>query len=151
MAGISKAEDAGGIVVFAKEERGVRAVRGVFAEELVHRAQETVGLVVGNGAETAQIRLQVGHQECGGDSFAGDVCYDEAKPVLAEVEEIVIIATDLASLDADAGVFQSGEGWHRLREEAGTDGLCEFKVAVGRASAVPLLRRSSALRFPCPG
>src|SRR5216684_3113553 len=58
-----------------------------------------VGLLLGHGAEAAQIGLQVGHQERGGDPFAGDVCDDEAEATFAEVEEVVIVVADLTSLD----------------------------------------------------
>jgi hypothetical protein len=40
--------------------------------------------------------LQVGHEESGGDAFAGDVPDDEAEFVLAEIEEVVVVASDLA-------------------------------------------------------
>src|ERR1039458_9030614 len=53
------------VVVFGEEERGVGAVRCVFVEELVDRAQEALRLIQGNGALAAQIRLQIGHQESG--------------------------------------------------------------------------------------
>ena len=116
MAAVGVAEQANGVIVFGEEKRGVGAVGCVFAEELVYGAQQTVGRLLGNGAEAPQIGLQVGHQERGGDSFAGDVCYDEANAALAEIEEIVIVTADLAGLDADARVFESSERRQGLRE-----------------------------------
>ena len=53
MAAIGEAEDAGGVVVFGEEERGVGAVGGVFAEELVNGAEQMIGLMVGDSAEAA--------------------------------------------------------------------------------------------------
>jgi hypothetical protein len=108
VAAIGEAKDARGVVVFGEEERGVGAVRGVFAEELIDGAEQMIGLVPGDGAEAAQVGLQVSHQERGGDAFAGNVGYDEAETVLAEIEEVIVIAADLAGLDADAGVIESG-------------------------------------------
>src|ERR1700730_10901941 len=61
MAAVGVAEQASGVIVFGEEKRGVGAVGCVFAEELVYRAQEMVGLQLGDGAEAAQIGLQVGH------------------------------------------------------------------------------------------
>lgn len=138
VAAIGKAKDARGVIVFSEEERGVGAVGGVFAEELIDRAQQLIGLVPGNGAETAQVGLQVGHQERGGDAFAGDVGDHKAETVLAEVEKVVVIAADLAGLNADAGVFQSGERRQSLREEAGLDVLGDFEF-VGGATLGSLL------------
>ena len=61
VAAIGEAKDARGVVIFGEEERGVGAVRGVFAEELIDRAEQMIGLVPGDGAEAAQVGLQVGH------------------------------------------------------------------------------------------
>ena len=109
MAAVGVMQEARRVVIFGEEQRGVGAVGGVFAEELVHGAQEMIGLLVGDGGEAAQIGLQVGHQERGGDSFAGNVRDYEAETILTEIEEIVVVAADLAGLDADARVFESAE------------------------------------------
>src|ERR1700674_874463 len=116
MATVGVAEQAYGVVIFGEEKRGEGAVGGVFAEELIHGAQDMIGLLPGDGAETAKIGLQVGHQERGGDAFAGDVGDDEGEGTLTEVEEVIIVAANLASLDADAAVFESGERREGLRE-----------------------------------
>src|SRR5713226_8579704 len=102
MAAIGVAEQTSRVVVFGEEKSSEGTVGSVFAESLIHGTQEMVGLLLGDGAEAAQIGLQVGHQERGGDPFAGDVCDDEAEATFAEVEEVVIVAADLTSLDADA-------------------------------------------------
>src|SRR6267143_2051686 len=88
------------VVIFGEEQGGESAVGSVVAKELVHGAQETLRLIQSDGALAAQIGLKVGHQESGGDSFSGDVADHEAKPLLAEIQEVVIIAADLESLDA---------------------------------------------------
>jgi hypothetical protein len=126
MAAVGVTEEASGVIVFGEEKSGEGAVSGVFAEELIHGAQEMVGLVLGDGTKATQIRLQVGHQERGSDSFAGDVGDDQAEAVLTEVEEVVVIAADLASLDTDAAVVESGERRESLREQPGLHVLGDF-------------------------
>src|SRR6266568_2123807 len=58
------------VVILGKEEGGVGVVGRILVEELVHRAQEALGLVASARALAAQVRLQIGHQESGGDSFS---------------------------------------------------------------------------------
>jgi len=116
MAAVGVAQKAGGVIIFGEEKSGEGSVGGVFAEELVDGAQEMVGLLVGHGAEAAQIGLQVGHQKGSGNAFPGNVRDDKTETILAEIEEVVVVAADLAGLDADAGVFQSGERRKCLRE-----------------------------------
>src|SRR5712692_10895408 len=102
-----------------------------------------VGLLLGHGAEAAQ----VGQQERGGDPFAGDVCDDEAEATFAEVEEVVIVAADLTSLDADAGVFESSEGREGLREQPGLHVLGDFEFVRGAALGFLLFGDDATLRF----
>src|SRR5437870_10653007 len=97
MAAVGVAQAAGGVVIFGEEEGGEGAVGSVVAKELVHRAQEALGLIESNGALAAQIGWKVGHQEGGGDACSGNVADDEVEAVAAEIDEIVIIAADFAS------------------------------------------------------
>src|SRR6266550_6931870 len=106
MAAIGVTQAAGGVVVFGEKEGGERAVGSVVAEELVHGTQQALGLIESDGALAAQIGLEIGHQESGGDSFSGNVPDDEAEPLLAEIQEVVIIATDFAGLHAKARIFE---------------------------------------------
>src|SRR5712671_1574015 len=117
MAAIGVTQAAGGVVVFGEKEGGERAVGSVVAEELVHGTQEALGLIESDGTLAAQIGLEIGHQESGGDSFSGNVADDEAEAVAAETEEVVVITTDLAGLNTKAGVFEGFERRLRLREE----------------------------------
>ncbi len=78
MAAVDVADAAGKLVVFGKEEGGERAAGRVFAEELIDGAEQALGVVSGNGALAAKVGLQIGHEESGGDAFAGDVADDEA-------------------------------------------------------------------------
>src|SRR5216684_657840 len=100
MAAIGVAQAAGGVIVFGEEESGEGAVGCVVAKELVDGAKEALGLVEGDGALAAQVGLQVSHQEGGGDAFPGDVADDETDALAAEIQEVVIIAINFASLDA---------------------------------------------------
>ena len=53
MTAIRVAQAAGGVVVFGEEERGEGAVGSIFAEELVHGAQEALRLIESDGALAA--------------------------------------------------------------------------------------------------
>src|SRR6266852_3294796 len=147
MAAIGVAQAAGGVVVFGEEKRGKGAVGRVVAEKLIHGAQEALQLIKSDGALAAQIGLQVGHQESGGDSFPGDVADDEAEALLAEIEEVVVIAADFAGLDADAGVFEGLERRLGLREEAGLDLFGDFDFLGGAAFGLLFLGDGAAVGF----
>ena len=51
------------------------------------------------GELAAEIRLQTGHQKSGADTFAGNIGDEDAKPLATEIEKVIIVAADLASLD----------------------------------------------------
>src|SRR5271166_2172283 len=118
MAAVGVAQAAGLIVVFGKEERRVGAFGGVLAEEAVDRTQETLRFLDRHGALAAQIGLKIGHEEGGGDPLAGDVAYYEAKALLAQSQEIVVIATDLEGLNAASCVIQGFQARQMLGEES---------------------------------
>src|SRR5260370_21532390 len=109
MAAVGIAQAAGGVVVFGEEEGGECAVGSVVAKELVDGTKEALGLVEGDGTLAAQIGLKIGHQESGGDAFPGDVADYETDSLAAEIQEVVIIATEFARLDATAHIFASVE------------------------------------------
>src|SRR6266849_2378185 len=83
MAAIGVAQVARGVVVFGKEESGERAVGRIVAKELIHGAHKALRLVQSEGALAAQVGLEIGHQESGGNSFSGDVADHESKPLLS--------------------------------------------------------------------
>ena len=147
MAAIGVTQAAGGVVVFGEKEGGERAVGSVVAEELVHRTQQALGLIESDGALAAQIGLEIGHQESGGDSFSGNVADDEAEAVAAEIEEVVVITTDFAGLNTKAGVFEGFERRLRLREEPGLDLLGDFDFLRRAAFGIQPLGKSAALGF----
>ena len=147
MAAVGVAQAAGGVVIFGEEEGGEGAVGSVVAKELVHRAQEALGLIESNGALAAQIGLKIGHQEGGGDAFSGDVADDEAEAFAAEIEEIVIIAADFASLDAKAGIFERFQGRQSLREETRLNLFGDFEFLGAAAFGFEPVGKGAALRF----
>src|SRR5467141_2986532 len=147
MAAIGITQVACRVVVYGEEEGGEGAVGSVVAKELVHGAQEALRLIQSDGALTAEIGLQIGHQKSGGDSFSGNVADDEAEPLLAEIQEIVIIAADFAGLNAKAGVFEGFQRRLRLREKPGLDLLGNFDFLPSAAFGIQPLGKSAALGF----
>src|SRR5258708_26604813 len=127
MAAVGRAEGVGGVDVFGEEEGGECAVGSVVAKELVDGGKEALGLVKGDGALAAQIGLKIGHQEGSGDAFSGDVADDKTDALAAEIEEVVIIATDFASLDAQASIFESFEWRLRVGGEARPERFGHFR------------------------
>src|SRR5258708_1171210 len=147
MAAVGIAQAAGGVVVFGEEEGGECAGGSVVARELVDGAKEALGLVKGDGALAAQIGLKIGHQEGSGDAFSGDVADDETDAVAAEIEEVVIIATDFAGLDAQASIFEGFEWRLRLGKETSLDLLGNFDFLRGAAFGFQPPGEGAALRF----
>ena len=146
MAAVDIAEAAGGDVVVGEEERGEGAVGRVLREELVDGAEEALGLVR-DGALAAEIGLQIGHKESGGDAFAGDVADDEAEAVRAEVEKIVIIAAYSAGGKAAAAIVEGVDRWTRLRKEAALDFVGDFQFLGGAAFEIEFGGGGAALGF----
>jgi len=100
-----------------------------------------------DGALAAEIGLEIGHEESGGDAFAGDVADDEAEAVVTEAEEVVIVATDLAGLMANAGVVECSELGEILRKEAGLDLLGNIDFLGGALFSFEALLLGAALGF----
>ncbi len=65
----------------------------------------------------AEIRLKISHQKCSRHSFTCNIADDHAEAISTKVEEVVVIATNLASLDARTRVFDCSNRWKSLREE----------------------------------
>jgi len=68
-------------VEFGEEEGGERAVGGVLGEELIDGFEDALRLIEANGALTADVGLEIGHQEGGGYAFAGDVADDQTEAI----------------------------------------------------------------------
>ena|ERR1700739_1779129 len=100
-----------------------------------------------DGALAAKMSLKIGHEESGSDSLAGDVRDDHAEAFAAEIEEIVIIPADVASLETEAGKFKRLEGWQSLRKKAGLHLLGNLELLRGAALGFQLFSDGTALRF----
>jgi hypothetical protein len=133
VAAVGVAESAGGVVVVGEEDGGVGAVGGVLEEETVDGLEEELRLVAGEGVLAAEVGLEIGHQEGGGDALASDVTDDETEALVTEGEEVVVVAADVAGLDADAGVVEGVEWGKGLGEEAGLDLLGDLELLGGAA------------------
>ena len=147
MSAIGVAQAADSVVILGKEKRGVSTVGGVLIEEPVYGLEKLLRLIQGNGALTAEVRLEIGHQERGGYAFTGDIADDESDPLLSQIQEIVIVAADLASLDAESRVFQCRAGRQGLRKEPGLDLFGNFELLRGAAFQFEFFGDRAALSF----
>src|SRR5271165_5447426 len=147
MAAVGVAQAAGLIVVFGKEERSVGAVGRVLAEEAVDRLQQPLRFFDRHGALTAQIGLQIGHEESGGNSLAGNVADYQAKPLLAQSQEIVVIATHLAGLNAASCVIQGFQGRQMLGKESSLYLFRDLELLGDAALRFCFLGHCAALRL----
>ena len=151
VAAVGVAEAAGGVVVVGEEDGGVGGVGGVLEEEAVDGLEEGLGLVAGEEELAAEVGLEVGHEKRGGDAFAGDVADDEAEALVAEGEEVVVVAADVAGLDADAGVVEGFERREGLGEEAGLNLLGDLELLGGAAFGLDFLGCDLALLLDLAG
>src|SRR6266576_7086324 len=103
------------IVVLGKEQSRVGAVDGVFAEQVVDALQQALQVIHRQSALTAQIGLQVRHQQCPRNALSGYVAQHESESFLPQVEEVVVVSANLASLNAHSGVVESAQWRQRLR------------------------------------
>src|SRR5713226_8094298 len=73
MAAIRVTQVACVVVIFGEEESGERTVGRILAKEPIHGTHQSVGVIERDGGKAAQVCLEIGHQESGGNSFSGDV------------------------------------------------------------------------------
>jgi hypothetical protein len=150
MSAVGVPEALGVIVVFGKEERGICAVTGVLVKQAVDRAQEEFGMSLSQRALAAQVGLQVCHEKGGGDAFARDISDDQSQLSLAQVKKVKVIPSDLASLQAEACVFESLSVGMDLREQPGLDLFRDFHFLRGAAFGFEFLCEGSAVSFHAP-
>ena len=131
MTAINVTEAAAGDVVVGEEESGEGAVGSVLREELVDDAKNIFQAIVRDGALAAQIGLQIGHEEGGGDAFARNVADDEAEAVWAEVEEVVVVAADGARGITVAGIVERLNWRADLGEKTALDFVGDFEFLDG--------------------
>jgi hypothetical protein len=147
MAAVDVAEAAGGDVIVGEEESGEGAVGRVLREELVDDAKNIFQAIVRDGTLAAEIGLQIGHEECGGDAFAGDVADDQAEAVGAEVKEVVVIAADGARGITVTGIVQRLNWRANLRKKAALDFVGDFEFLGGAAFEFDFGGGGAALGF----
>src|SRR5438105_10101437 len=61
------------VVILGKEERRVGILGRVFIKQIVYGLQQSLWLIQRDGTLTAQIRLQIRHQESTGNSFSRNI------------------------------------------------------------------------------
>src|SRR5712692_10970951 len=133
------------VVIFGKEEGGVGVVGGIVIKQFVDRSQEPLRVIPCNRALASQVRLQIRHQQGARDSLTCNVAEHQADPVSAQVEEVVVIASDLASLTAETRVFESLQGRQGLWEQSRLHLLGNRQFLSGAAFRFQLLCRRASL------
>src|SRR5262249_16814372 len=133
MAAVGVAQTSRAVVVCAEEQAGVGILGGVLVEQIVDRPQKSLGFVQSRSVLGTQVGLQVGHQWSGADSLPGNVAQHQPQPVRAESQEVVVVAPDLAGLDANTGVVETPQGRHSLREEPELDLFGDLELMRGAA------------------
>src|SRR5579883_570468 len=151
VAAIRIADAAGSVVILGEKERGEGSVGRVFEEKPVDSAQQTQRIIAVDGALAAQIRLEIGHKERGGNAFSGNVADDEAQAIVDEAEEIVVVAPNLAGLLADAGVVERRELREILRKQARLHALGDFEFLGGTLLGFEAPLVLAALGFDAAG
>src|SRR6266436_683619 len=119
MAGVGVAQVARGAVVDGDEESS-EAVVAVFSNKMLVEAGDKLGgahgFASGNKHLATQGRLQAGHQESGGNSFAGNIGDGDGQMSRAELDEIVVVTADRARGFADGFDFDAGDFWQISRK-----------------------------------
>ena len=126
-------ELASGVVVDGEEKSGVAVVRSAVEEKLVDGVQEPREIVESDGVTAAEIGLKIGHEECAGNSLPGNVSENEGEARGAEIEEVIVVATDLARLHTGAGIVEGGERRKDLRKQPGLDVAGDIHFMSGAA------------------
>src|SRR6266478_4211916 len=73
MAAIRVTQVACVVVIFGEEESGERTVGRILTKEPIHGAHQSLRLIESDGAQAAQVGLEIGHQESGGDAFSEEL------------------------------------------------------------------------------
>ena len=92
-----------------RDPRSVGALICILVKYLVYRSQQLSRLIQRHLTLNPEIRLKICHQKRGGYSFAGNVANYKPETPSAKVQEIEVIAANLASLDARTRVFECSD------------------------------------------
>src|SRR5260370_41726042 len=82
------------IIVVTEKQCGKAAVGRIVAKESVYLLQQALRLFQRKGELAAQIGLQIRHEKRRGNSLSGQVGDNEAEPVRAEAEEVIVSVAD---------------------------------------------------------
>jgi hypothetical protein len=91
------------------------------------------------------MRLEIGHQQGGGNSLPHNVADHQPELVPAQFKKIVKIASDVASLDADRRIFQGRKRRPFLREKPGLYVTGKFQLLAQAVLGFGALHMSLAL------
>src|SRR6516162_5491662 len=84
---------------------------------MVYGSEYSSKVVGVHRALTAQIGLQIGHQQGARHSFTGNVSHHQRQTPLPKLKKVVVVTTDCTSGDAAARILQRLHGRHFLRKE----------------------------------
>src|SRR5436190_10667876 len=96
MAAVHVPQAARVFVVFQVQQRCITALRRTLTEELVHQAQCPLDIIF-QREYSSNRRLQVGPEECSGNSLPGDVADHHSDLPLTPAEKVVKVSADVTS------------------------------------------------------
>src|SRR5271163_494291 len=107
-------------------------------------------VLASEGKLAPEVCLKIGHEKRGGDSLAGDVADQQSEALLSESQKIIVIAADMAGLDTNARVVETGHCRKRLREESGLHLYRNFQLLGGAPFQFQLLGNGATLALDLP-
>ena len=133
MSGVDIDDGAGGSVVLSEEGGGeAAAVAAIGAAEAVQAGDED-GQFAGRAGEGMEAATETGHEEAGGDAFAGDVGYNEqdcgAGARAGHGENIVVVARNGVGGPGGEGNVEAAEVGRAVGDEPALDVASHLKVA----------------------
>src|SRR5580698_8553469 len=94
------AQLAAGVVIVRKKQSRIAGCVGALVKQVVYGSEHPRQIVNRHRVLTAQVGLEIGHQQRSGKSFARDICKHQAQSLRGQLEKIVIIPTYLPRLNA---------------------------------------------------
>src|SRR6266581_2484605 len=87
----------------------------------------------------------MGHQKSGSDSFPRNVANHQPEPFVTQIEKIVVVAANRASLNAITRIVERAQGRQGLRKEPSLYLFCNFEFLCAPPLRFQLLGNSAAL------
>src|SRR5262249_38592858 len=131
MSGICIRERATLVIVESTVERRVLLRRSVFVELAVQARNDRRGRngsIFAHRQLSVQRRLHTRHQQCGRDTFAGDIANNEGGRAAVQRNEIVIVPADDASRMAYPLQFERLQLWYFSRKQLGLYLTCDLQL-----------------------